>query len=233
MFRCKIGNTGKFNGFPFGKCVAYLYGAVIVNADDIPGICLLHIGPVLGHEDSGICNDDLLADPVVHNLHPPPEGSRTDPQEGNAITMGGVHIRLNFEYKPRKGFFMGRHSPRHRRSFRRSRRHLYKGIEQFPYSKVIDSAPEKQGGLIALQILCNIKWICRPFHKFHIAPQLSGLTAQQLIEARVGKILYSDTLPRVGIFTGRKNMHLAAIAVVNTLEGLPIPTGHERGTHSI
>ena len=87
--------------------VADTDGAVVVQADDVAGVGLLHARAVLGHEDGGVTDLHVLADAVVADLHAFFVLSGADAQESNAIPMFGVHIGLNFEYKPGELFIRG------------------------------------------------------------------------------------------------------------------------------
>jgi hypothetical protein len=99
MLRREVGNSGELEGFFFRKGVADFDGAVVVYADDVAGVGFLNIFPGLGHEYGGIGNGNFLADAVVNDLHPPFEYSGTNPQKGDAVPMGHVHIGLNFKDK--------------------------------------------------------------------------------------------------------------------------------------
>jgi len=101
VLRGEVGDPGELERLPFGEGVADLDRSVVVDPDDVPGPGLLHVGAVLGHEDRGVGKDDLPSDPVVGHLHPPGELARADPEEGDPVPVGQVHVRLDLEDEPR------------------------------------------------------------------------------------------------------------------------------------
>ena len=64
--------------------------------------------------------------------------ARTDPHKGHAITMLGIHVRLNLEGKACELRFGWLNHTRDSCTRLRGRRVLSKAIQQLGYTKVID-----------------------------------------------------------------------------------------------
>ena len=143
MLGCKIGDAAELQNLFFAECIADFYGSVVVNADNVSGKRLFHIPAVLCHEDGGICQGDLFADPVVDDLHSPAEFSRTYPDKRNAVPVGRVHIGLYFKGKPRKRFFIRRNFAGYCSTRTRRRRHFNKRIQHLLNAEIINGASEK------------------------------------------------------------------------------------------
>ena len=71
MFRCKVGNPGEFQLFLGGEGIADLDCPMVMDANNISRIGLIHIRPLLGHEDGGVAEVDLFAQPVMQDLQSP------------------------------------------------------------------------------------------------------------------------------------------------------------------
>ncbi len=54
MFRCKIGNSQKLQGFFGGKGIPYFNSAVVVNTDNVAWIGFFNIASLLGQKNGGI-----------------------------------------------------------------------------------------------------------------------------------------------------------------------------------
>ena len=103
----KFGMPVNLKIFTLGEGVADLDGAVVVDADDVAGICLFHVGPVLGHEDGGIGDLHVPSESDVPDLHAAGEFAGTDAEKGDPVPMGRVHVRLDLEDEAGERFLVG------------------------------------------------------------------------------------------------------------------------------
>ena len=88
-----------------GEGIADIDGAVVVQADDIPGVGLLGLRAVGSHERERIGNPHFLVQPHVKEPHAARVPAGAQPQESDAVTVHGVHVGLDLEHKAREGFF--------------------------------------------------------------------------------------------------------------------------------
>ena len=77
--------------------------ARIEHADDVAGISLVHDLALLRHELLRLGKLDVLSLLHVIIFRAALEFARTDAHKGEPVAVRLVHVRLNFEYKRRKG----------------------------------------------------------------------------------------------------------------------------------
>ena len=106
MLRCEMRNAGELERFFLREGIADFNRAVIMNADDVAGICLFDIGAVLRHKNCGIGERYFLADAVMNNFHAALKLSRTNPHKSDAVAVRRIHIGLDFKDKAGKVIFI-------------------------------------------------------------------------------------------------------------------------------
>src|SRR3569623_1391437 len=93
----KMRNTGEFEALALGESVADLYGAVIVQADDVAGIGILHLLALARHEGDGVRDLALAADAHVEKFVALGVGARAHPHAGDA---GAVRVETEVVARP-------------------------------------------------------------------------------------------------------------------------------------
>ena len=89
--------------------------------------------------------------------------------------MRRIHIGLNLKNKTGEGFLIGRDIPSHSSPGAWTWSYLHKGVQHLFDAEVVDSASEEDWGLIAFQIMVEVKGICSALDQFNIFSQLIGL----------------------------------------------------------
>ena len=181
-------DTGKFQFFRRSEGVAYLYRAVVVQADDVARPGLLDVGPVLGHEDGGVGEGDVLADSMMPDLHTAGELAGADPQEGDPVAMSRVHVGLDLENKTGKILFVRIHIPGHGGPRTGRRGQFDEAVQQLLDTEIINGAAKKDRCLRGTQVMVVLERVGCPGDELQIIPQFIGLSAEQLVQTRIGKI---------------------------------------------
>jgi hypothetical protein len=106
-----------------------------------------------------------------------------DPQEGDAVAVGRVHVRLDLEDEAGE-----RSSGSTTRctvaSGARRRGVVHEGVEQLLDPEVVDGRAEEDRGLRP-PVGVEVERVARALDQLHLLAQLRGLVAQQLVHARV------------------------------------------------
>ena len=116
-------------------------GPVVVDADDVAGVGRLHVLAVRGHEGQRV--GDLHVPPDAHVTHFRALGERpgTDAQEGDAVAVVRVHVRLDLEHETGERGLGRIHRARLRRPRQRRRRVRHEVVQQFLHAEVVDRRP--------------------------------------------------------------------------------------------
>ena len=109
QFRSEIGDAAKGQIFSFAEGVGNANGTVIRQADDVAGVSFGGLYAVACHECHGICHLHAASQTHVMQAHALAIATRTNPQEGNAVSMARVHVRLNLEDEARETSLGGGH----------------------------------------------------------------------------------------------------------------------------
>ena len=229
MFRSKIGYSVELQKFLLCKRVPYLDGPVVVDADNVAGKSLLNILTVPGHEHGGIGQGNPLADAVVHDLHTALEAARTDPDKGDPVPVGRVHIGLDLECKPGKAVFIRGHITRNRFSDPGRRRHFHKCVQHLPDTEIIHRTAEKNRCLAPFQVLVQVKGICGALDQFHVFAQFLGLAAQNLIQDRIVEVADDNATLICPGASRRKQVQLLLMKVVHPPKALSHADGPRQG----
>jgi len=138
QLRGEEGDSPILQILPFGKGIPDLDGPVVVQADDVSGPGLLDMTALIRLKGDGIGYLNPLAGTGVMYLHSLPVAAGANPQEGNAVTMGRVHVGLDLEDEAGELLFGGRDLPLQGRSGPRWWCVLDEGIEQLLDPEVVD-----------------------------------------------------------------------------------------------
>ena len=111
---------------------------MIVQANDIARPSLLDSSALVGLEGDGVGNLDRLADAHVTHLHALLVAARTDTQEGDAVAVRRVHVRLDLEDEAGEPILGRRNNALAGGARARRRRVLDEGVEQFLDTEVVD-----------------------------------------------------------------------------------------------
>ena len=96
-FRGEVGQAREADGPGLRQAVAHPQDAVVGDADDIAGESLLGQFAVGGEEHDRRVDRQLAAGVLHLELHAARELARAQAQEGDAVTVVGVHVRLDLE----------------------------------------------------------------------------------------------------------------------------------------
>ena len=220
MLRGETGDTGELQRLHVRKGIADLDRTVVMNADDVARVGLVHMETVLGHENGGVGQGDVLADAVMAHFHAAGEPPGTDADECDAVPVGRIHIGLNLKGKAGKGGLGGLHLPGDGHPWTGRRRQFHEGVEEFADAEVVDGAAKKDRRLTGLEEFAMIERISGALHQFDVRPQLPGLTAQKGVQLRVAEVGDDDTRLLAGIPSGGEEMDLPAVEIVDPPETL-------------
>ena len=162
-----------------------------------------------------------LSDPVVEDLHSPGELPRADPEKGDPVPVGEVHVRLDLEDEAREGRLQRRDHPGRRGPRAGRRGHLHEGLQELPDAEVVDGAPEKYGGLVALQVLLMGKGARRALDQGDLLPKLFRLASQKLVQPRIEEVRDRDPLLLSAVPPRGEEVERLPVEVVDPLEVLP------------
>ncbi len=133
---------------------------MVMNADNVAGISLFDMRPILRHKNGGIGEFDVFVDAVVANGHTFLEFTRANTEKCDAVTMGRVHIGLNLEAKAGEIFLVGFYHTLFCRARAGMWGELNKSIKQFTHTEIIHSTAEKHRCLRAVEEMLQIKICC-------------------------------------------------------------------------
>ena len=134
--------------------------------------------PVSRHKCQRIGETDLLTQADVAGLHSLLVFPGNDPQEGNAVAVLGIHIRLNLEHEPGKPGFRRLDPadiglPRLRR-----RRPLDQAVQHVVDPEVTKRGPEKHRSQPASQERIPVKLMRGPLDQLYLIAQIRRIAAQ-------------------------------------------------------
>src|SRR6185369_10593203 len=225
VLRSKVRDAGVLEVLTLREGVADLDDAVVVDADDVAGECFLHVGAVLGHEDSGVCDLHVSAEAQMAHLHTAGEFSRADPEEGDPVPVGRVHVRLDLEAEAGERLLEGGDHAADRLTWQRRGRFGHEGVEQLLNAKGVDRAAEKYRGLLSGKISFFIEGVGCTFEKLDIVAELFHLAPQKLVQTGIIQPLDSNDLSDAAVSLGIEKGHLFGVQVVCPAEPLPHADG--------
>ncbi len=83
----------------------------IEDADDVAGVAVLDEGALLGEELHRVGEADVALQADVEHLHPALEAAGADAEEGDAVAVRAVHVRLDLEDEAAEAIVVGRDGP--------------------------------------------------------------------------------------------------------------------------
>ena len=138
-----------------------------------------------GHEGDGIGDLDLFTETNLIGLHTLFVMPRAHAQEGDAVAVLRVHVRLDLEYETGKFFFAGFDLAHFGLTRQRTRRDVDEVIEQLLHAEVIDGRTEKYRRQFASEEGLLIEFMARAFDQFDLITQLLCSIAEQVSKAWV------------------------------------------------
>ena len=221
MFGREVGDAGELEFFLVAEGVADFDGAVVVDANDVAGIGLVHMRALLGHEHGGVAQVHLFAQAMVHDLHSPGELARADAEKGDPVAVGRVHVRLDFEGEAAEGLFLGMHHAGDGGARAGWGREFDKGVEHLAHAEVVDGAAEKDRGLASFEILLVVKGVGCAVQEINILAQFfGGKYAHQAAQLGIIEVVDHDAILGPGVLAGGEQGDLFAVEVVDALEAL-------------
>ena len=152
----EIWYTGKGQILALGERVSDIDGSVVVQPDDVARKRLFRLAAVGRQESQCIGDTNLFVEAHVMHAHPAHVAAGTQPHEGNAVAMTGIHVRLNLEYESGELGFVRLDRTLQGRPRQWSRRVLDECAQQFSDTEIIDRGAEKHrclpGGAVGLQV---------------------------------------------------------------------------------
>jgi len=129
--------------FRHAEGVADRIEAGVKHTDDVSGIGLLQDLSVAGHQLLGLGKALDPAGLYMLNIHPDLIAAGADAHEGNAVTVGFVHICLDLENKGGKALLHGIHRPLVRIAGRGRERHLQEILQKDLHAEIVQGGSEK------------------------------------------------------------------------------------------
>ncbi len=234
QFGGKIGNALEHQLFAFAQGVADLQLAVVVDADDVAGDPVFLDHPFIGHESERIGELDVAAGTHVFHFHPRLVATRTDAEEGNAVTVLGVHVGLDLEHEAGERRFGRLHfaqlaSGQAGRACLRRRRPGDERFEHFLHAEVVDPGTEEHWRLRAGEKLFEGKRRRSTFDQLDIFAQLTDF--ERITCIKLGIVDAFDHFAGGALFlAGDEGQHLILLQVIDPAEGFAHPQrpGHWR-----
>ena len=184
MFGCEGGNALKAEVLAlFTYSVADGEDARVKNTDNVTGKGLVDYGALLCHKLLGLGKAQALATLHMEILLIPFKAAGADAHEGDTVTVGLVHVGLNFEYECGKMFVkriddivvgysgQGRHG------------HFKEAFKERLNTEVVESRAEEHGAEAATADFLNIKVVACTVQKLYIiGKRLSEPVADKLVQ---------------------------------------------------
>ena len=111
---------------------------------------------------------DVAAQTQVADLHAALELAGADPEEGDPVTVGRVHVGLDLKDEAGERLFVGRNHPGDRGPLAGMGGIFHKGVQQLLHTKGVDGAAEKDRGLTARQVVLQVKGVGGTLQQLHI-----------------------------------------------------------------
>ena len=144
--------------------------------------------------------------------------------------MFRVQVGLDFKGKSGEGFFVGLHLPGVGLAGTGGRGNLYKGVQHFPDTEIVDGGTEEDRGLGAVEVEIQVKGLGRHFDEFHIFPELAGLGfGNQFVQLGIFQILDQNAVAVGGGVARREDAQFLFFQVVDALEPLAHADGPGQG----
>ena len=213
-------DAGELQILALGKRVAYLDGAVVVQADDVARHRLLHQLPLAGLERHRVGDFHVLAQAHVAHFHALAVTPGAHPQKGDPVPMAGVHIGLDLEHKAAEDFLIGGHGavsgiPRLRR-----RRPLDEVVEHLTHAKIAQRGAEKHRAEFPRQERCLVKLVAGTPDQLDLFQESIVLIAQQGAGLRAGKALDTPVIRQHRALAGGVLVDHIGVEVVDPFEQL-------------
>ena len=162
------------------------------------------------------------------------EAARTDLEEGDAVAVVGIHVRMDLEDEA--GHLRLGRLDRARLCRRRTGRggDAEEAFEQLADAEVVHGRPEEDGGHLAAKVGLAVERIVDPLDQLDILPELGGVFRTDAgVELGVGEVRDID---RRGVgrqpFVGGEERQVAFVEVVNPLEVGTVGNGEREGAHA-
>ena len=177
--RREIRDAGEGQLLAFGEGIADVDGAVVVQADDVAGIGLLHRRAVAGHEGQRIGHAHFLAQARMVEAHARRIAPRAHAHEGDAVAVARIHVRLDLEHEAGELRLVRLHHALARRARLRRRRIAREAAQQFLDAEVADRRAEEHRRLPAGEVCLQVERRGRAAHQLHFVAEGRGAIAQE------------------------------------------------------
>ena len=191
---------------------------MVVEPDDVAGVCLFDVFPVGGEEGEGAGEFDFFSDAHVVELHAFAIDAGADAQKGDAVPVSGVHVGLDFEDETGEFVFAGGDGSG-------GGGIVFGGggigdecVHEMADAEVVEGGSEEDGGLLPGQVGVFAEGMAGAAHEFDLFAQGIGHAAQRLIQFRVVKARQDGAFPGLGLLVGPIEGDGVLIEVVDALE---------------
>ena len=201
--------------------------AGVEHTDDVAGVGLIDDRALLRHELLRLRKLERLAALHVQVLMVALELARADAHEGDAVAVGLIHVRLNFEHECGKRRLHRVDHAVSRRARQRRHRHVQEVFQKRLDAEIRQRGAEKHRTEPPGAHLVEVEGVARAVEQFNVLGQLFTLArTDQLVEPVNVRELALDgadlVLPAVKLL---KREDLAAVAVEHALEIVPAADG--------
>jgi hypothetical protein len=195
-FRCEVRDAGERELLALGEGVADIDGAVVVQADDVAREGSSGGLAVRGHEGERVGDAHLLVEAHVVHAHAAVVLARAQAHERDAVTMLGIHVRLDLEHEAGEFALGGLDLALHGFVFERRRRVRREMRQQFFDSEVRNGRAEEDRGLSAGPVVDDVELgrAARAPARFIIEPH--GAIAEEFTPSALCNPWITRLLPR-------------------------------------
>ena len=218
QFGGKVRDTGKADLFALGKGIANLYGAMVVQTDDVTGPGFFQVLALGGKEGQGIGNAQFLAGSDMEEFHALFIVAGADTHEGNAVAVLGVHVRLDLEHKTTEARLARQNFTLMGRTWQRLGRPIDYGVQYLIDTEVAQCRAEEHRGHFALEKGLALEDVTSTLHQL----ELLDKTVVQIIQMGAGLIrieVFDDALfGTLMAVSGLVDNDVVAFQVIHALE---------------
>ena len=217
QFRRETGQATEVHQFALGQRIANLEDAVVGQTYDVAGISLVDGRFALRHKLRGRREAHGLPQSYMRVGLVALETARANLAESDTRTVVGVDIGGNLEDEAAEFRFRRFHHTLLGLGGARARCYLYKAVEQFLHTEVVERAAKKHRCHIGRPIGVHLKGRIHAVYQFQIIAELLCLALTHVLVQFLTGNVYLHLL-RHALFVGREEVELLLIDIVHTLE---------------
>ncbi len=214
-----------------GERVANLEDAVVGQADNVPGPCLVDGLLALRHELRGAAEAHGLAQALVLVGRVAHKLARAHLAEGDATAVVGVDVGGYLEDEARELGLVGPHHALLGLRGTGTGGYLHKAVKQFLHAEVVQGRAEEHRRDLALEVLLHAERGIYPLHQFQVLAQLGRVAlAHPLVQ--VCAVDVNLHLLCHLLLVGGEQVEALLIYVIDPLEAHALADGPRQGSHA-